>query len=125
MKIKIIFIILWSIINRYLEGGNLLERIIYMQRPFFENEAKEIIRQSLSALSYCQTNNIMHRDIKLQNIMFQNRKPDSGIKLIDFGFASNINVKNKFQSLRGTPYFMPPELFLNKGPHCKSDIYSL
>lgn len=65
----------------------------------------------------------MHRDLKLENIMFVN-KNDNDCKLIDFGFAEKINYE-KLESRAGTPGFLPPELF-KLGPYTeKGDIFSL
>lgn len=65
----------------------------------------------------------MHRDLKLENILFVN-KSDNDCKLIDFGFAEQINYE-KLDSRAGTPGFLPPELFKLHPYTEKGDVFSL
>ena len=65
----------------------------------------------------------MHRDIKLENMMFV-EKDSLKCKLIDFGFAEKIN-REQLLSKAGTPGFLPPELFKSYPYTEKGDIFSL
>lgn len=69
-----------------------------------ENNCKLIFKQVISAISYCHSLKISHRDIKLENILIHNKE----IKLIDFGFA--IANQAKCRTFCGTPSYMAPEL---------------
>jgi serine/threonine protein kinase len=64
-------------------GGDL-----YARDPYTEDEAARITSSILSAISYMHSRNICHRDLKYENILFVNTKPQSEIKLIDFGLSS-------------------------------------
>ncbi|KAM3144080.1 hypothetical protein pb186bvf_003844 [Paramecium bursaria] len=70
-----------------------------------EYEIKEVIKQILAAINYLTTKNIIHRDIKMENILYYQGQ----IKLIDFGFAirSDGSKQNVFC---GTPNYMAPEI---------------
>ncbi|KAL6420202.1 hypothetical protein ACFW04_013822 [Cataglyphis niger] len=70
-----------------LTGGELSQR----QRPFPELKAKEIMRQLLSAMRYMHESGIVHHDLKPENIVFANKKEDSPVKIVDFGFAQMKN----------------------------------
>ncbi|EGR33203.1 protein kinase domain protein [Ichthyophthirius multifiliis] len=85
-----------------------------------EFEAKYIFKQIVSAIAYCHSKNIVHRDIKLENILYENQN----VKIIDFGFAVCTNLKIKI--FCGTPTYMSPEI-VSKIEYCgkKSDIWSL
>ena len=72
-----------------------------------EKQIKEIALQLTSALFYLHNNNIIHRDIKPQNVLIS----ASGIiKICDFGFARAIDNKTMITSIKGTPLYMAPEL---------------
>jgi calcium-dependent protein kinase len=63
-------------------GGDLYARI-----PYTEHEAARITKQILSAISYVHERKIVHRDLKMENIIFESEHPDSPIKVIDFGLS--------------------------------------
>lgn len=54
---------------RYLEGGEMLDRIMKF-KTFNEGDAAKLMRQIMSAIAYCHSKNIVHRDIKPENIIF-------------------------------------------------------
>ena len=91
-------------------------------RQMDESEARKIIAQLMSALSYLHSKSIAHRDIKLENVMLDSR---SNVKLIDFGFSTQVPNDMKIKLFCGTPSYMAPEI-VNKVEHCgpPADIYS-
>lgn len=76
-----------------------------------------------SALEVCQTNNIVHRDIKPQNIMVKNINGKAFYKLGDFGVARTLSVSGTM-TMSGTLDYMAPELLQAKGD-LRVDIYSM
>jgi calcium-dependent protein kinase len=63
-------------------GGDLFARI-----PYTEQQAAHITKQILSAVSYIHDRNIIHRDLKFENIIFESNHPQAPIKVIDFGLS--------------------------------------
>ena len=78
---------------------------------FTEGMAWKIVKQILSALSYLHSNNIIHSDLKAENIMFVSKdSPDMHVKLIDFGMATKFEPDQKLSQVQGTPYYLAPEM---------------
>lgn len=88
-----------------------------------ETEAKRVFRQIVKGISYCHAKNIVHRDLKLENILID----ESGlVKLIDFGFSICIPKDKLLNIFCGTPSYMAPEIVSKKdykGIH--TDIWAL
>lgn len=77
----------------------------------------------LSALRSCHDNGIIHRDVKDANIFVTS---DHHYKIGDFGVAKILKGSTKAESLKGTPSFLAPEVYLGKEGYTKSvDLYSL
>jgi len=109
-------------------GGDLAERKVKlnsMSSYFCEMEVAVIMEQTLRAVAYMHRCNVCHRDIKLENIMFENDSPDAAIKLIDFGLSMKFAGKTKMRKACGTPYTIAPELLGTSGCNEKSDVWSV
>ena len=126
-----------SIIMELCEGGDLFQKINELaekDKSFSEKEAVKIFKQLISAVSYCHSQGICHRDLKPQNIVFLNKSPDSPIKIIDFGLSKIFGeikpimkgnkIEKNIMSLRvGTAYYMSPEVLQGNYDN-KCDIWS-
>jgi len=76
-----------------------------------EAEGKQIYNQIINGMNYLHKNNIIHRDLKLENVVLDNNK---NIKIIDFGF-STISTNDTYSNFFcGTPTYMPPEIVSKK-----------
>ena len=72
-------------------------------------ECKKIFKQIIKAVDHLHSKNIVHRDIKLENILITD---DNVVKILDFGFAAKYNPHRKMKTFCGTPNYMAPELLL-------------
>lgn len=96
------------LIMECVEGGNLCS-YVKQKKKLHEAEAKKIFFQLMLAIEYLHTENIAHRDIKLENVLFTESRD---IKLIDFGFSTISKPGTKMKIFCGTPSYMAPEIVL-------------
>lgn len=107
-------------------GGH-LGQVLNRQQPrgyFTENTAKYYIKQLLDCVAYCHSRGIVHRDIKLQNILLENHSERAYLKLIDFGNAVYFPGQLPLTKLVGTTYTAAPEVF-ERSYDEKCDIWSI
>ena len=79
-----------------------------------EEEAIPIFKQIVSAVNYMHSLGLVHRDLKLENILINDTAGLNEIKIIDFGFATNCQEGHKLSMFCGTPCYMDPDLTKNK-----------
>jgi serine/threonine protein kinase len=127
-------------------GGlsNCLEKYMKQnKKPFTQEIAQSIIRQLVSGLQYLHNNKILHRDLKLDNVLLHfNSEEDKNnfnllkaqVKIIDFGFARYLENDSLAQSVLGSPINMDPQILAKMrkidnnqsfGYDQKADIWSL
>eukprot|EP00826_Nyctotherus_ovalis_P052537 TRINITY_DN6675_c0_g2_i7.p1 TRINITY_DN6675_c0_g2~~TRINITY_DN6675_c0_g2_i7.p1 ORF type:complete len:435 (-),score=136.17 TRINITY_DN6675_c0_g2_i7:130-1434(-) len=112
----------YYIVTELLTGGDLFEHITEVDH-FTEHDAAVIMRQVLSAVAYCHSKHIIHRNIKPQNLIFESKKPSSVLKLVDFTSADVIHRKKIHKMALGTIYYTAPEV-LQGAYDEKSDVWS-
>lgn len=111
------------LVMEYIEGGDLFARMIDCDR-ISERYAAIVARKLLTALAYMHEKNIIHRDLKLENIMLTSIEEESDIKLADFGFAAETTPEN-MSLYCGSPGYSAPEILLKQTYNSKVDIFSL
>lgn len=97
-----------ALIMEYCSGGT-LKKYIAEKGKLTEEEAKRILLQILETISYCHKMDLIHHDLKPDNILFSDESKEK-IKLIDFGIASLLKSVNKGGSLQ----YLPPEIINGK-----------
>lgn len=93
------------VIMELCSGGDLWSRC-----PCDEERAIRIISSLTSAVAHMHKMGISHRDIKMENIMLENRSADAQIKLIDFGLSTKFQPDENLTDGVGTIYTMAPEV---------------
>jgi tRNA A-37 threonylcarbamoyl transferase component Bud32 len=100
-------------------GGELFDRIC-RKGSYYESDAADLIRATLSAVAYLHDHGIVHRDLKPENLLFRTPEDNADLMIADFGL-SRIMDEEQFHVLTttcGTPGYMAPEIF-NKSGHGK------
>ncbi|KEG07145.1 protein kinase [Trypanosoma grayi] len=105
----------------YVSGGS-ISSVLRTFGPFQEKQASIYARQMLEGLEYLHSMNIMHRDLKGDNLLVD---PHGTLKITDFGTAKNLLDHSDPTALAGTAYFMAPEAILGKDVGLLSDVWSV
>ncbi len=105
-------------------GGELFDRIkAQPDGAYSEKDAVGVLRQIARGLQYLHSNKVAHFDLKPDNLIFVSSAKESPLKIIDFGMARHVKRRHFFKSLRGTPYYIAPEVL--KGHYTEhADMWS-
>ncbi|KAI8537348.1 hypothetical protein RHMOL_Rhmol09G0016800 [Rhododendron molle] len=116
-KTKVYFVL------EFAKGGELLALV--KKGRFSEDVSRMYFQQLISALGYCHSRGIFHRDLKGENLLLDE---NSNLKVTDFGLSAvtaQIQPDGLLHTLCGTPAYMAPEILANKGyDGAKVDIWS-
>ena len=120
------------LISEYCSEGDLFDKIQEIG-VFNEYSAAYIIYQILSAIYYCHSTNIVHRDIKAESILIESIEKEIykdqeiefyNIRLSEFSSSRSFNKMKKLTKKIGTPYYIAPEV-LKRNYNEKCDIWSI
>ena len=100
------------IVLEYAGGGDLLQ-LLRTRGKLHESEARPIFNQIIDAVQACHKEDIIHRDIKLDNILLNEEM--TLIKLCDFGVSRVAKRGSKLTEQCGTPAYLAPEIIVNEG----------
>ena len=98
----------YYIVMEYCKDGDLYDELKAIGK-FDEENAGKIMGQLFSGISYIHRKNVIHRDIKLDNILISDKSKDICIKIIDFNIAT-FNMGKRLSKITGTPNYIAPEV---------------
>jgi len=110
------------LVMEFMQGGELYDRLAERRRCT-EATAADAMHQMLLAVAYLHTHGIAHRDLKLENFMYE-RKDTNHLKLIDFGFAKHTEQSEKMSQACGSLHYVAPEV-LGRSYTEKADMWSM
>ncbi|XP_042050467.1 mitogen-activated protein kinase kinase kinase NPK1-like [Salvia splendens] len=113
-----------NILLEFVPGGS-ISSLLGKFGSFPESVIRMYTKQLLLGLEYLHNNKIMHRDIKGANILVDNK---GCIKLADFGASKKVEAlatMTNAKSMKGTPYWMAPEVIVQSGHSYSADIWSV
>ena len=112
------------LIMEYCNGGELFNYII-RKKHLSEKQSCKFFHEIIDALEYLHIQNIVHRDIKPQNILLDISNNEITLKIIDFGISNIYSLDNLLESSCGTASYAPPEMHVgNKYFGLLTDIWS-
>ncbi|XP_060902083.1 serine/threonine-protein kinase SIK3 homolog isoform X3 [Labrus mixtus] len=110
------------LVTEYASGGEIFDHLVAHGR-MAEKDARKKFKQIVAAVHFCHCRNIVHRDLKAENLLLDH---NLNIKIADFGFSNLFSRGQLLKTWCGSPPYAAPELFEGKeydGP--KVDIWSL
>ena len=118
----------YYIITDFCSCGELYNQL---KHEYTENQLAVLFYQVLSGLSYLHSKNIVHRDLKLENILISEIEKDNNtndkyfwVKIIDFGTAKIFEKNKNEKAVVGSSYYIAPEV-LHKNYNEKCDTWSI
>uniref|UniRef100_A0AAQ4P2G6 non-specific serine/threonine protein kinase n=1 Tax=Gasterosteus aculeatus aculeatus TaxID=481459 RepID=A0AAQ4P2G6_GASAC len=115
---------------QYCNGGDLAE-YLHSKGTLREDTIRVFLQQIGQAMKVLQSKDILHRDLKPQNILLchpEGRRSspiNTSIKIADFGFARHLQTNTMAATLCGSPMYMAPEVIMSQNYDAKADLWSI
>uniref|UniRef100_A0A8C2ZZS8 non-specific serine/threonine protein kinase n=1 Tax=Cyclopterus lumpus TaxID=8103 RepID=A0A8C2ZZS8_CYCLU len=115
---------------QYCNGGDLAE-YLHSKGTLSEDTIRVFLQQIGQAMKVLQSKDILHRDLKPQNILLchpEGRRSspiNTSIKIADFGFARHLQTNTMAATLCGSPMYMAPEVIMSQNYDAKADLWSI
>ncbi|KAH1039320.1 hypothetical protein J1N35_041063 [Gossypium stocksii] len=112
------------LVLEYCKGGDLSMYVTrYGSVP--EATAKHFMQQLAAGLLVLRDNNLIHRDLKPQNLLLSTNDSNAVLKIADFGFARSLQPRGLAETLCGSPLYMAPEIMQLQKYDAKADLWSV
>ena len=116
-------------VMEYVDGES-LNKILFREKRMDVKKACEIVLQVSEALHYIHKQNVVHCDIKTENILIgeeelEGKRRRMFVKLLDFGLARSLTASRASTSLSGTPHYVAPERIRGEPASPSSDVYGV
>ncbi|XP_022745054.1 serine/threonine-protein kinase ATG1c-like isoform X2 [Durio zibethinus] len=112
------------LVLEYCKGGDLFMYITRHGRVP-EATAKHFMQQLASGLQVLRENNVIHRDLKPQNLLLSKNDSNAVLRIADFGFARSLQPRGLAETLCGSPLYMAPEIMQLQKYDAKADLWSV
>ncbi|KGN58835.1 serine/threonine-protein kinase ATG1c isoform X1 [Cucumis sativus] len=113
------------LVLEYCRGGDLSFYIQQRHGRIPEAIAKHFLQQLAAGLKILRDNNLIHRDLKPQNLLLSTSEEHSVLKIADFGFARSLQPRGLAETLCGSPLYMAPEIMQLQKYDAKADLWSV
>lgn len=112
------------LVTEYCSGGELFDECV-IKESFKEDDVRRLLAQILEGLAFLHDNNIVHLDLKPQNILLTKPFPEGEVKICDLGFACLTNTGEDIRDIIGTPDYVAPEVLDYEPLNIQTDMWSL
>ncbi|KAM8730880.1 serine/threonine-protein kinase 17A isoform 1-T2 [Acanthopagrus schlegelii] len=115
------------LVLEFAAGGEIFNQCVSDREDeaFSEGDVKRLMRQILEGVSFLHQNNVVHLDLKPQNILLTGCSPLGDIKIVDFGLSRMVSSHRELREIMGTPEYVAPEILNYEPISTATDMWSI
>ncbi|KAM9827673.1 serine/threonine-protein kinase 17A [Neosynchiropus ocellatus] len=115
------------LVLEFAAGGEIFNQCVSEEEDeaFTEDDVKRLMRQILEGVSFLHQMNIVHLDLKPQNILLTSCSPLGNIKIVDFGLSRVVSSQQELREIMGTPEYVAPEILNYEPISTATDMWSI
>ncbi|XP_018424562.1 PREDICTED: serine/threonine-protein kinase 17A isoform X1 [Nanorana parkeri] len=114
------------LVLEYAAGGEIFNQCVAeREEAFKEKDVQRLMRQILKGVSFLHRHNVVHLDLKPQNILLTSDSPLGDIKIVDFGLSRVVNNNEELREIMGTPEYVAPEILSYEPIFTATDMWSI
>ncbi|XP_046893779.1 serine/threonine kinase 17a like [Hypomesus transpacificus] len=107
-------------------GGEIFNQCVAdNDEAFTENDVIRLARQILDGVAFLHCNNVVHLDLKPQNILLTSARPLGDIRIVDFGLSRRMDSVTEVREILGTPEYVAPEILSYEPISTATDMWSI
>uniref|UniRef100_A0A2K5S8I6 Serine/threonine-protein kinase 17A n=1 Tax=Cebus imitator TaxID=2715852 RepID=A0A2K5S8I6_CEBIM len=114
------------LVLEYAAGGEIFDQCVAdREEAFKEKDVQRLMRQILEGVHFLHTHDVVHLDLKPQNILLTNESPLGDIKIVDFGLSRILKSSEELREIMGTPEYVAPEILSYDPISMATDMWSI
>ncbi|XP_010122529.1 PREDICTED: serine/threonine-protein kinase 17A, partial [Chlamydotis macqueenii] len=107
-------------------GGEIFDQCVAeREEAFKEQDVKRLMKQILEGVSFLHRSNVVHLDLKPQNILLTSKSPLGDVKIVDFGLSRIMKSSEELREIMGTPEYVAPEVLSYDPISTATDMWSI
>ncbi|KAI3359555.1 hypothetical protein L3Q82_013953 [Scortum barcoo] len=115
-----------SVLLRCLAGGEIFDQCVAdNDEAFTEKDVIRLAKQILTGVAFLHRNNVVHLDLKPQNILLTSARPLGDIRIVDFGLSRRMDNITEVREILGTPEYVAPEILNYEPISTATDMWSI
>ncbi|NP_001089404.1 uncharacterized protein LOC734454 [Xenopus laevis] len=114
------------LVLEYAAGGEIFNQCVAeREEAFKEKDVRRLMRQILEGVAFLHQHNVVHLDLKPQNVLLTSDCPLGDIKIVDFGLSRILNNNEELREIMGTPEYVAPEILSYEPISIATDMWSI
>nr|BAE02277.1 unnamed protein product [Macaca fascicularis] len=114
------------LVLEYAAGGEIFDQCVAdKEEAFKEKDVQRLMRQILEGVHFLHTHDVVHLDLKPQNILLTSESPLGDIKIVDFGLSRILKNSEELREIMGTPEYVAPEILSYDPISMATDMWSI